>query len=106
MKKHANLYADLSTRNPFPEYHKGYPTEERSLTDKDGKLQKGWKDVFEEFPDRFTFGSDIGADDKRHEILGQVIENARSYLGQLKPETAEKIGHLNARKLLGLVETK
>ena len=99
MQRHSNLYADISTRNPF--YERRVPIEEQSLTYEDGTLKGEWRTVFEEFPDRFLFGIDLGPPN-RLAILEEVMHYYRSVLAQLTSSTAEKIAHKNIKRLLGL----
>jgi len=99
MRKHGNLYADLSCRNPY--FKRGHPMSEQSITENGGTLKPEWKELFEEFPDRFLFGSDVGGQNAdRVPLLPDVVKYYRSVLGQLKAETAAKIGHANAERLL------
>lgn len=97
MRRHPNLYADISTRNPY--YQRRVPIEEQSLTHADGTLKEEWSAVFEEFPDRFLFGIDLDSG-KRLELLDQVVRYYRSVLAQLTPATAEKIANSNIKMLL------
>lgn len=99
MRKHANLHADLSCRNPF--FKRGRTAAEQSLADDRGIVKREWKDLFEEFPDRFLFGSDVGGQNQdRVSQLPEVVKFYRAVLGQLKPATAAKIGHENAKRIL------
>jgi len=98
MENHSNLFADISCRNPY--FQRGNSLQEQSLTDPNGDLKSDWKSLFEEFPDRFMFGLDLGFD--RYNSLDKLIEYYRSVLGQLTPGTAEKIGHKNIESLLNL----
>jgi hypothetical protein len=98
MRKHGNLYADLSARNPF--FRRRLPPEEQSPTNEDGVLKAEWRSVLEEFPDRFLFGLDLGSGD-RHSIITELMEYYRTVLAQLTPETAEKIAHETAESLVG-----
>ena len=98
MRRHPNLHADISTRNPF--YEGGISIDEQSLTDDDGTLKEGWRTLFEEFPDRFLFGLDLGPPN-RLPLLDDVVQYYRSVLAQLTPSTAEKIAYSNIRSLLG-----
>jgi predicted TIM-barrel fold metal-dependent hydrolase len=110
LSRHPNLNADISCRNPF--FHRQHSIEYQSLTAADGTLKEDWKALFEAMPDRFLFGSDVGgasdslssnsADPPRHQILKEVVQYYRSVLGQLSPATAEKIAHLNAKRLYGI----
>jgi predicted TIM-barrel fold metal-dependent hydrolase len=97
MRRHPNLYADISTRNPY--YQRGVPIEQQSLTHPDGILKEEWRAVFEGFPDRFLFGIDLGTAD-RLEMVEQVVQYYRSVLAQLTPTTAEKIANGNIKRLL------
>lgn len=99
MRKHPNLYADISTRNPY--YQRGVPIEQQSLTHANGTLKEEWRSVFEEFSDRFVFGLDVGPGG-RLEQVEQVVQYYRSVLAQLTPSTAEKIANGNIKRLLGL----
>ena len=99
MKKHPNLHADISTRNPF--YVRGIDTEEQSLTNADDTIKDDWKEVFEEFPDRFVFGFDFGTGN-RYPLIDDLIEYYTDLLRQLDDATANKIAHENIERLLGL----
>lgn len=98
MRRHPNLYADISCRNPY--YERNRTLDEQSLTDGTGRLKKEWRDLFEEFPDRFLFGLDLGAP-ARYGVLDEVISYSRNVLGQLTTSTADKIARENAMKLVG-----
>ncbi len=98
LKKHPNLYTDISSRNPY--YQRGHPISDQSLTNNDGSLKSDWKSLFEEYPDRVLFGTDITRD--RMGQLDQVLAYSRSILAQLSPQTSTKIGAANAKKLIGL----
>lgn len=99
MRRHLNLYADISTRNSF--FQRRIPIDQQSLTHEDGTLKEGWRTLFEEFPGRFLFGIDLGPPN-RLPILDEVLRYYRSVLAQLTPGTAEKIAHKNIKGLLGL----
>ncbi|NQZ98440.1 MAG: amidohydrolase family protein [Myxococcales bacterium] len=95
-----NLYADLSTRNPY--YIRGWPVALQSLsTESEGTftLKTEWRDLFEDHPQRFLFGLDIASDD-RVDQLDDVVSYYRGVLGELSQATAEKIACKNARALL------
>lgn len=98
MQKYPNLYADISTRNPFMKL--GRPQDEQRLTGKDGTIQRRWKEVLEQFSDRFLYGLDL-TDNDRLAVLQQVTAYYRSVLGQIAPEAAAKIAYQNARRLAG-----
>lgn len=100
MKKHSNLHADLSCRNPI--FKRGFPKLEQSMTDETGKIQADWKKLLEEFPDRFLFGSDVGGQNAdRISQLPEIARYYRSVLGQIDSKAAKKIGHENAEALFG-----
>ena len=75
MRRHPNLYADISTRNPF--YERRVLIEEQSLTHEDGTLKDEWRTLFEEFPDRFLFRIDLGPPN-RLSILEEVLHYSLS----------------------------
>ena len=95
-----NLYADLSTRNPY--FERGWPMGLQSLSDGPtgmGSLKVGWKNLFEDHPDRFLFGLDL-ASETRWLQMPDVVAYYRTVLGELSQATAEKIACENARVLL------
>ena len=95
-----NLYADLSTRNPY--YIRGWPVTLQSLsTESEGTftLKTEWRDLFEDHSDRFLFGLDLASQD-RVDQLSDVVSYYRGVLGELSQATAEKIACKNARALL------
>jgi Tat protein secretion system quality control protein TatD with DNase activity len=97
MRRHPNLYTDISMRNPYVQ--RGFPIEQQSLTHADGALKEEWRAVFEEFPDRFLFGIDV-ASGLLLEMVEQVVQYYRSVLAQLTPTTAVKIANGNIKRLL------
>ena len=101
MAAHPNLYIDISSRNPLESYDRPFPIEEQRLDEDDGTLKQSWNDLFETYPDRVLWGSDIGPAG-RLEQYGEVLEYYRGILNQLTPETAAKIGYQNAMTLYGV----
>ncbi|MFQ5693383.1 MAG: amidohydrolase family protein [Nitrospinota bacterium] len=99
MRRHPNLYADISARNPL--YRRRRPAGPQSLTREDGTLKEEWREVFEAFPGRFMFGTDVGPRGRLN-IVEEVVAYYRSVLAQLTPSTAEKIANGNIKRLLGL----
>ena len=99
MRRHPNLYADISTRNPF--FQRGLPIDRQSLTHEDGTLKQGWRELFEELPDRLLFGIDLGPPN-RLPLLDEVVRYYRSVLAQLSRGTAEQIAFRNIKRLLRL----
>ena len=97
MQKHPNLYLDLSARNPFDKKN-GTPADQWLTTD-DGALKPEWKTVFETYPDRVLFGTNLG-DGSTFERIDQIVDYYRKVLAQLEPAAAEKIAHANAERLL------
>ena len=97
--RHPNLYADISTRNHL--YERGVAIDEQSLTHGDGTLKEEWRALFQEFPDRFLFGIDLGPPN-RLPILDEVVRYYRSVLAQLTLSTAEMIAYQNIKRLLEL----
>ncbi|MBI1743739.1 amidohydrolase family protein [Candidatus Acetothermia bacterium] len=102
LKKHANLYVDISARNPYMQ--RGRPIQDQSLTNTDGSLKSDWESVFEEFADRILYGTDIGGAGGQFLDVDQLVSYYRSVLGQLTTQTAEKIGYKNVQKFLGLAK--
>lgn len=100
IEDYPNLYADISTRNPY--FERDWPAGLQSLgsgTDGFGPLKTAWKELFEDYPDRFMFGLDL-ASETRWDQLGLVMTYYRGVLAQVSQETAEKIACKNARALL------
>ena len=94
------LYADLACRNPHY-IRPPHSAEEQALTDGDGVLKPGWVELFEDYPTRLLWGTDIGPPG-RYEQLEQTLDYAQSIFAQLEPSTAEAIAHSNAEALFGL----
>lgn len=80
LRSHPNLYVELSQR----------------AFDIMGDAE--WKVLLEEYSDRFVLGSD--ARNLQYFVL--VIGRWRKVLEQLSPETASKLAHQNAERLLNL----
>ena len=99
MRRYANLYADLSTRNPIIKM--GIPVDQNSLTDGGGRLKPDWKSLFEEFPDRFMVGLDVNNTERMQQI-DDLVAYYRRVLGQLPASIAEELAFRNARRLLKL----
>jgi predicted TIM-barrel fold metal-dependent hydrolase len=100
IKKHENLYADLSCRNPI--FNRGFPQLEQSMADNNGKVQPAWKKLLEDYPDRFLFGSDVGGrNPERNARLSDVVKYYRSVFGQIDANAAKKIAHENAEAFFG-----
>ncbi len=68
-----------------------------------GHLRPKWKELYEQYPDRFMIGTDF-AHPEPWFIQGnykQCINDFRSLLSDLSAGAAEKIGFRNAQKLFG-----
>ncbi len=91
-----NLYADLSARDPWRQGRRA------PILDNKGILLKAWKELLEDYSDRFLVGLDAYApgDEDRMALFARFH---RQVLGQLSREAAEKIAYKNALKLLGLL---
>jgi predicted TIM-barrel fold metal-dependent hydrolase len=99
---HDNLFVDISSRNPLCSFGgRLLPMDEQRLDDGDLKLKEGWRQLFEDHSDRVLYGSDVGPGD-RHLYMEEIANHYRALLGQLSPEAAERIGHLNAEGLFGV----
>lgn len=65
-----------------------------------GQLRPIWKDLLEEFPERFVIGTDVNPPSIIE--YATLIQYWRKILSQLTPETAEKLAHKNAERILRL----
>lgn len=100
IEDYTNLYADLSSRNPY--FVRGWPVEHQSLSGEPmgtGSLDPDWKQLFEDHPDRFLIGLDLASEDRWSQLV-EVVSYYRGVLGELSQEAAEKIACKNARALL------
>ena len=73
------------------------------LTDADGHLSAEWKALLGEFPDRFLVGSDTWINPRWADYEG-LMAQARLWLGDLAPATAQRIAWGNAAQLFGVVK--
>lgn len=80
LKQHPNLYADMTGRT------------------RDVLGNAEWKDLFEEYSDRFVLGTDA----RDLQMFARIIGGWRKVLQQLSPSTARKLAHENAERLLQL----
>jgi predicted TIM-barrel fold metal-dependent hydrolase len=71
------------------------------LTDADGHLSAEWKALLGEFPDRFLVGSDTWINPRWADYEG-LMAQARRWLGDLAPATAQRIAWGNAAQLFGV----
>ena len=101
MAAHPNLYIDISSRNPLESFDRPFPIEDQRLDEDDGTLKQSWNDLFETYPDRVLWGSDIGPAG-RLEQYEEILAYYRAILDQLSPEIAAKIGYQNAMTVYGV----
>ena len=103
MDKHPNLFADLSLSNPYTLGERA-PTQEELFTNPDGSIKQEWKDLFEDYSDRFMWGLDMVISSEgyyeRVELTVKVTDYYRSLLYQLSPEAAENIAYKTIERIL------
>jgi predicted TIM-barrel fold metal-dependent hydrolase len=68
------------------------------------QLKTEWKDLLEEFSDRFVIGTDVSTPSPIE--YARLVKYWRAILSQLTPETAEKFAHANAERILRLPSLK
>jgi hypothetical protein len=83
LKKHRQLYADLAYRN---DHASG------------GKVDSAWRVAFLEFPDRFLVGTDTFTPERWH-YIAEHADWSRTWLADLPPDVAERIGWRNGEAL-------
>lgn len=83
--QHRNLYLDLS-----------WVVYEQEILDATEQPKTAWIKLIEEFPERFTIGSDSVGQFTHYD---QDIGKYDKLLGKLKPSSAKKVGGDNARRL-------
>ena len=94
LARHANLVIDLSgmhfQRTP-------------ALATEKGPLDPAWKALIEKHRDRFVVGIDVWAARLfEPAMLDRLMTWTRRILGELSPETAERVAHRNAARLYRL----
>lgn len=90
LEAHPNLYIELSTRDPRRSLL-------RRVVDQSGNLREDWRELFEDFPDRFVIGTDV--DDPNPVEYAFLIAFWRRVLDQLSGDAAAEIAHRNAERL-------
>jgi len=110
LKRFPNLYFDLN-QSPPGSTHRGTRQLDSVLYDRvdpnkggnnqpDAVLDEAWRALFEEYPDRFLFGSDVNTG--RWDNYGRVVEHFRwLVLKRLSPVAGERIAWRNAWRLMG-----
>lgn len=91
-ERHPNLYADLAGA-PLV-IPPGHPA---SLVNQDGTINPQWKQLFEDFPDRFLVGSSLETDPDKTK---DAITFFRYVLGQLDSDVAERIAYKNLEEMI------
>ena len=60
-----------------------------------------YKPLVEKYPDRFLWGTDLWLEWQFDEdVYDAIVGFSRDFLGNLSPETAEKVAYSNAEKIL------
>ena len=96
-EKHPGAYCDLSARH-VPKLPKKFLGTKRQIFSSDAIVPE-WKDLIEEFPDRFMVGTDL-QDKNQYAKSVRIIR--KGLLANLSPTTAEKVAYKNAMRLFGL----
>lgn len=94
LKKHPNLYADLSIRALY----RPRDLREASIFHDEKTVKAEWLAVIEKYPDRFITGLDEYSPQYRDHTL--YFEWMGKLLGQLTPATARKVAMENIERLL------
>jgi predicted TIM-barrel fold metal-dependent hydrolase len=102
-----NVWGGLGARDPWRFVN-------NPITDANGTLLPGWRALLLKYPDRFMVGSDPvwpveqldswDEGDSGWQELGRFWGFHRSWLGQLPPDVARRIGCLNAVRLFGYAQ--
>ena len=94
-----NLHIDVSSRNPIKSFDGRLVDKHLQRLDQaDGNIKSDWKSLFNAFPNRVLYGSDIGPPG-RLEDYGKIQNYYRKILDQLDVEIAEQIAFKNAQTL-------
>lgn len=94
--EHENLYCELSYRTSSSSSRTAVPM------DTNGVLHEAWRELLNDFPERFVIGTDLVRPDRA--LYVQHIGKWRTILSQLEPEAAAQIAYRNAEALLGIVD--
>lgn len=108
LRGHPNLYCDLGGMTNTDGYGSGWPRSMRwtvLVDDPSGQLSAEMKDLFEEYSDRFMVGMDVYFYDAYPRYAPRAMR-FRQWFDQLSPETARKLAHENAERLLKLPPLK
>lgn len=96
LERNANVACDLSARGAPP--LKG-GADRFAVYDERG-IRGGWKQLIEDYPDRFAVGLDIPQSWEEYEAMVRAIH--LGLLANLSPATAEKVAYRNAQTWFGL----
>jgi hypothetical protein len=105
LQTHTNLVCELSARITGGEAPAAWPRDlipmfdVVSIVDHDGRVRPAWRELLEEFPDRFMIGTDTPPTRSAYVRVTGVL---RQFFAQLSTETAAKVAHGNAERLLRL----
>ncbi len=98
----SNVTVEISARDPW---------RFDGLTDDDGRLLEGWRELVIEFPGRFMTGTDPvwkvtrtqtwDQSDEGWDYFEQLIDYHRRWIDDLPPAVQQQISHENARRLFG-----
>lgn len=94
--RNANVVCDLSARGVPPLQGRG---DSFAVYDERG-IRGGWKQLIEDYPDRFAVGLDILQSWEEYEVTVRAIR--LGLLANLSPATAEKVAYRNAQAWFGL----
>jgi hypothetical protein len=94
LDQNRNLYCELSYRTSIS------GSRSAIAMDQGGTLRESWRQLIEDFPDRFVIGTDLSGPSAG--LYAQHIAFWRALLEQLTPETAAKVAYRNAEGILGL----
>ncbi len=84
LEKHKNLWSDLAFRSDQSD---------------NGKVPDAWRQLFTDFPDRFTIGTDTYTPERWYYVVDHAAWS-RQWLGDLPPALSEKIAYKNAETLM------
>ena len=93
-KEYPNVNCDLSARHK-PKLPTKFP--EREIFNAKG-IHVEWKQLIEEYPDRFMVGTDVD-DNAKYEKAIKIIR--KGLLANLSPAAAEKVAYRNAERIFG-----
>lgn len=107
LEKHGNLFCDLASMTNLPRmnYGNGRPRMEpyTALMEEDGIFYRHMKQIYEDFPDRFTIGMDVAhAPGMNERNYSRRVNRFRQLLGQLSPSAAKLIAEGNALRIFKL----